>query len=72
MTLFSDNEPANLTRYFRHRYFRLRKFEGNLNQILRVYEDETLDGARQRWRRRLENHVRTENETIECSSSLNT
>jgi hypothetical protein len=56
--LLSENEPANPRQYFRWGKFRLRKYESDLDLVLRVWDDETLAEAADRWRDRIKERVR--------------
>src|SRR5262249_12427342 len=60
----SDNEPEDIERYFRWGRFRLRRFEGNLDVILAPRKNEPLETRMERWRSRIEEHVRKEHDTI--------
>ncbi len=62
--LLSENEPPDPTSFFRVGRFRLRKYEGNLDVILRVHQDETLAAAGERWQERIRNKVRREWDSI--------
>lgn len=56
--LNSENEPADVTRFFRFGKFRLRRFEGSIALTMRVYPDETLADARKRWYDRIRDAMR--------------
>ena len=61
--LLSDNEPADPNRFFRWGQFRLRKYESNLDVVLRVKKDEPLAEAVDRWRDRIREKVAKEWDT---------
>jgi hypothetical protein len=62
--LLSENEPADPARFFRVGRFRLRKYESNLDVILREDDDETEAETRERWRKRIRGKVEREWDTI--------
>jgi hypothetical protein len=66
VTILSDNEPRDVTRYFRLGKFRLRRLEGNLALILRVLEDETPEEAAQRWRGRIFKLLDEDGDTVKA------
>jgi hypothetical protein len=63
--VLSENEPRDKTRFFRWGKFRLRKYESYLDVVLRVYEDETLEQAVERWGRRIRKKVYNEEDNIQ-------
>jgi hypothetical protein len=60
VSLLSENEPANTESYFRWSLFRLRKYEGHLDLVLRVWDDESRADTERRWRNSIEEKVRKE------------
>ena len=57
-TFLSDNEPRDLHGYVRWGNFRLRRYENNLALILLYWSEETVKETEERWRDRIERHVR--------------
>src|SRR5262245_9998748 len=53
----SDNEPADMKRYFRWGNYRLWRFENNLVVYLTPRENETPQETAERWRDRIKEHV---------------
>lgn len=47
----STNKPADLGRFFRSGQLRVRKYEAHLGVNYAIWEGETLEDARRRWRR---------------------
>jgi hypothetical protein len=62
--MLSDNEPRDVNAYFRAGHFRLRRYEGNLVDILRPLEDETPAETAERWQKRIAKHVRKYGDVI--------
>jgi hypothetical protein len=64
--LLSDNEPRDPTHFFRWGQFRLRKYEGSLDVVLRVWTEdkETLADAVRRWQGVIRDKVKQEWSTI--------
>jgi hypothetical protein len=62
--LLSDNEPRDPRSYFKAGMFRLRKYEGSLDMVLRIWEDETPKKAAKRWGERIKEKVNKEWDTI--------
>jgi hypothetical protein len=61
--LLSENEPDDVTRFFRWRNFRLRKFESYLDVVLQPEEDETPEACARRWQNLIEDRLRRETNT---------
>jgi hypothetical protein len=64
--LLSENEPPDPSHFFRWGQFRLRKYEGSLDVILRVRKEdnEKLAAAVERWRDIIHDQVKDEWDTI--------
>lgn len=62
--LRSHNEPENLRKFFRLGKFRLRKYESNLDVVLRILDKETPKEAAERWAERIKKKVNKEWDTI--------
>jgi hypothetical protein len=48
--LLSDNEPHDVTRYLRFGYFRLRRFESNIDVGFTIDTDKSAEEMQDRWR----------------------
>jgi hypothetical protein len=55
--LLSDNEPADLGRYFRVHNYRLRCFESSVCLELSPYDEETERETMERWRKEIHDHL---------------
>ena len=55
--VMSNNEPADMKRFFRWGNYRLRRFENNLVVYLTPRENETPQETAERWRDRIKEHV---------------
>jgi hypothetical protein len=62
--LRSENEPADLHRFFRAGNVRLRLYETSLEVVLARQQEETYDGMLQRWRGRIQAHLRVKGDAI--------
>lgn len=58
--LLSPNEPADPHNFLRWSHFRLRRFEGNLGVVMTRYTDESEDETHHRWRKNIEQELRTD------------
>jgi hypothetical protein len=50
VVLLSDNEPKDVSRYFRFGLFRLRRFESNIDVGLGIDADKSIEDMQDRWR----------------------
>jgi hypothetical protein len=64
--VLSDNEPPDLTRYFRWGAYRLRKYENNLVTYLSPREDETPEQLAERWRERIKDYVHANSDMLQA------
>ncbi|MCI0681594.1 MAG: hypothetical protein L0Y71_05790 [Gemmataceae bacterium] len=62
--VLSDNEPADMTRYFRWGSFRLRRLENNLVVYLSPDDSETAAAMAERFRERIKSHVAEYDEAL--------
>jgi hypothetical protein len=56
--MLSDNEPRDVNSYLRLGLFRLRKYESNLDVVLKKKENETEQQKKERWLRKIEDKMR--------------
>ena len=56
--LLSDNEPPDVTRYLRFGYFRLRRFESNIDVGFTIDTDKTPEDMQDHWRQNIFKKVR--------------
>jgi hypothetical protein len=66
VVLLSENEAADINRYFRWGRFRLRRFEGNLDLALDIRPGETPAQARERWRDKIREHAAVDGDAMEA------
>jgi hypothetical protein len=62
--LLSDNEPPDVSHYFRVGLFRLRRFESNLDVSLYVQPDKSKEDMQDSWRQSIFEKVRSEANAI--------
>jgi hypothetical protein len=62
--LLSENEPADITRYFRFGLFRIRRFESQLDLVLLPEQDKPPEVYRKEWAKSIRGHVMQEGSTM--------